>query len=107
MANPLDPQNFQFEIGQIVHHKRYGYRGVVYDRDPICAADEDWYEKNKTQPDRNQPWYHVLVDGAAHTTYVAQSNLEADQTGAPILHPLLNALFKTYLDGRYYQEILN
>jgi len=107
MTQHIDPPTFLFEVGQIVHHKRYAYRGVIFGRDPGCKADEDWYSNNKTQPDRYQPWYHILVDGGMHTTYVAESNLEPDSTCAPIHHPWLNQIFKTYLKGRYYQENLN
>ncbi len=51
-----------YHPGQIVRHRRYGYRGVVVDSDLTCKADEAWYQSNQTQPDRNQPWYHVLND---------------------------------------------
>ena len=66
----------KFEPGQIVHHQYYGYKGVIYDVDNCCEAEDAWYYQNRTMPDRNQPWYHVLVDGADHTTYVAEENLE-------------------------------
>ncbi len=66
-----------YHPGQIVRHRRYGYRGVVVDSDLTCKADEAWYQSNQTQPDRNQPWYHVLVDGTSNTTYAAQTSLEA------------------------------
>ncbi len=98
---------YLFEIGDVVHHLRYGYRGVVFERDWECGADEDWYESNQTQPDRDQPWYHVLVDGAQHTTYVAQSNLEKDKDPKPIRHPLLMRLFEGYAQGRYYRQSMN
>ena len=49
----------KFFPGQIVRHKRYGYRGVVVDFDTTCQADETWYQSDNTQPVRNQPWYHV------------------------------------------------
>jgi hemimethylated DNA binding protein len=55
--------------------------GVVFERDPACMADEAWYLANKTQPPRDQPWCHVMVDGAERTTYVAESNLEPDAKG--------------------------
>jgi heat shock protein HspQ len=100
-------RNFKWDIGQIVHHKRYHYRGVVYRRDPCCKAEDDWYYTNKTQPDREQPWYHVLVDGAAHTTYVAECNLEPDSSGDPIQHPALERHFRFYSAGKYHQDILN
>ena len=97
----------EFETGQLVHHKRYGYRGVIVSVDPECRASESWYEGNKTQPGRDQAWYHVLVDGASHTTYVAQSNLEPDTLGARVKHPLLSRFFRTFFEGRYYKESLN
>ena len=61
ISRPAQPV---FESGQLVRHRRYGYRGVVVDRDEFCQADDEWYSKNQTQPNRDQPWYHVLVDGS-------------------------------------------
>jgi len=82
-----------FSPGQVVCHITYGYRGLVVDSDPKCQAPDAWYESNQTQPNRHQPWYHVLVDGSHETTYVAQSNLKLDQSGAPVVHPMLNLFF--------------
>lgn len=90
-----------FAPGQLVRHRRYGYRGVVVDFDMTCQAEETWYYANQTQPPRNQPWYHVLVDGTAATTYAAQTSLEADEDTDPIRHPLLDTLFTSFEDGRY------
>ncbi len=98
---------FKFSVGQVVHHKRYDYRGVIVSADDSCEADDDWYDKNQTQPERDQPWYHVLVDRAQHTTYVAESNLEADESGNRIRHPLVPRFFKTFFKGRYWRESLN
>jgi heat shock protein HspQ len=102
MKEPEPSPAPKFEMGQIIHHRRYDYRGVIVDHDPSCQADEGWYQHNQTQPDRNQSWYHVLVDGATQTTYVAESNLELDATGHRVVHPLLDRFFQTYLDGKYY-----
>ena len=100
-------EKYRFEVGQIVHHKRYGYRGVIFDCDIRCEASQEWYMKNQTQPPRDAPWYHVLVHGGAHTTYVAESNLTLDESGARIAHPLLDRFFQSYLKGRYYAEPTN
>ncbi len=105
--HPPDPQHFKFTVGDLVHHKRYGYRGVIFERDASCKADDDWYEGNQTQPDRDQPWYHVLVHNATHTTYVAESNLEPDESGELINHPLRDSLFKTFYEGKYHKQNLN
>ena len=99
--------NHKFQIGQVIHHKRYGYRGVIVGHDPRCKADEEWYTTNQTQPDRTQPWYHVLVDMGDHTTYVAEENLEPDDTKRRVTHPLLNRFFTSFFSGRYYKESLN
>ena len=94
-------ENYSFEIGQLVCHRRYGYRGVVAARDPQCRASEDWYQNNQTQPDRDQPWYHVLVHGGEHTTYVVEENLEEDLGGEQVVHPLTRVIFEFFHSGRY------
>ena len=96
-----------FHLGQVIHHRRYDYRGVIIALDARCEADEAWYQSNQTQPDREQPWYHVLVDQARHTTYVAQENLEPDPSGGPVEHPMLSRFFKSFFRGCYHREHLN
>ena len=91
----------RFVPGELVRHRRYGYRGVVVAFDLECQADEGWYRANRTQPKRDQPWYHVLVDGAAHTTYAAEENLRADDSPLAIRHPLLELYFSDFEDGFY------
>jgi|TARA_B100000959_G_scaffold239555_1_gene260242 heat shock protein HspQ len=97
------PVPTRFVPGELVTHRKYGYRGVVVDFDAQCLATEEWYQSNQTQPAKDQPWYHVLVDQAAHVTYVAQSNLLPDPSGKPILHPMTN-LFFSFEDGRYLRN---
>jgi len=94
----------RFQVGTIVFHKRYRYRGVIVEVDSRCRASEQWYASNQTQPERTQPWYHVLVDEAAHTTYVAQENLMLDVSGHPVLHPLLSSYFEAYQGGAYIRN---
>ena len=96
----------KFKIGHVIHHKRYDYYGVIVHADGSCKADDEWYYRNKTQPDQRQPWYNVLVDGGSET-YVAEENLELDRTGMKIEHPMLGHLFSAYHDGRYFQTSLN
>jgi len=90
-----DLREAQFSVGQIVQHKLFGYRGLIFDVDPEFSNDEDWYERMaRTRPPKDKPWYHVLVDGAEHVTYVAERNLEeAENTSEPIEHPLVAELF--------------
>ncbi len=91
-----------FTLGVVVRHKLYHYRGVIVAHDMECAAGEKWYQTNKTQPSRDQPWYHVLVDESGGlSTYVAQSNLQSDLSGLPINHPRLSSYFTEFKDGGY------
>jgi heat shock protein HspQ len=92
----------RFAIGQVVEHKLFGYRGVIFDVDPVFLGDDDWYEQMaRTRPPKDKPWYKVLVDGAEHTTYVAERNLQADPSGEAVEHPALWLLFSDFRDGRY------
>ncbi len=93
-----------FQPGDLVHHKRYGYRGVVVAVDPNCRADDAWYQANQTQPDRDQPWYHVLVHGSVTTTYPAQESLEPDLAGGRVAHPLVALFFSEFREGRYVRN---
>lgn len=95
-----------FGTGEIIRHRLFGYRGVIFDVDAMFAGDDDWYEAvAKTRPPKDQPWYHVLVDGQTVTTYVAERNLQSDPDPRPIEHPLTERLFSAYRDGRYRLKI--
>lgn len=86
------PQN-EFKIGEVTEHKNYDYRGLIVEIDENCQANDNWYQSNQTQPNKNQPWYHVLVDGNHNITYVAESNLKVDTLRKPVVHPMLNLFF--------------
>ncbi|WP_018953788.1 heat shock protein HspQ [Thioalkalivibrio sulfidiphilus] len=91
-----------FSIGQIIHHRLFGYRGVVVDVDPVFQGTEEWYAQvAQSQPPRDEPWYHVLVDGEAVETYVAQQNLEPGDASEPIEHPYTEAFFTGFVNGVY------
>jgi len=87
------PELPKFLLGKVVEHKSYNYRGVIVALDETCQAADDWYQSNQTKPDRNQTWYHILVDGGKHITYVAESSIKLDQVKTPVVHPLLNLFF--------------
>ena len=92
----------KFFPGQLIHHKRFDYRGVVVDVDPDFQGTEEWYQMMAhSKPPREKPWYHVLVDDAEHMTYVAERNLEADDTAEPIKHPALGEFFDGFENGTY------
>lgn len=91
-----------FSVGQIVHHLRFDYRGVIIDVDPIFQGTDDWYEQMaRSCPPKDEPWYHVLVDGQGMQTYVAERNLEADRSFSPIDHPEIPQYFEDVTDAGY------
>ncbi len=66
----------KFSVGELVHHRLFGYRGAIVDVDKSFQATEEWYEVvAKSRPPKNKPWYHVLVHESDHSTYVAEQNL--------------------------------
>lgn len=92
----------KYNVGQLIHHRLFDYRGVVVDVDPIFQGTEDWYETMaRSRPPKDRPWYHVLVHDAAHMTYVSERNLEPDASGDPIRHPALDRFFGGLVDGAY------
>ena len=93
-----------FDVGQLMHHKSYGYRGVIVNRDMTCQADKAWYQANRTRPRRDQPWYHVLLDGSDQITYVAQTNVEVDSSDEVVEHPLVDHFFTDFQNGRYLRN---
>ena len=94
--------NARFSVGDLVHHVMFDYRGVVIDVDPHFMLSDDWYDAvARSRPPKDRPWYRVLVHDAEHETYVAERNLEADTSNAPIRHPLIDSVFREFRDGHY------
>ena len=92
----------RFGVGHPIHHRLFGYRGVVVDMDASFEGSEEWYEQvARSRPPKDAPWYHILVHDAGHMTYVAERNLEADPLEEPIRHPLLDQFFDRFENGRY------
>jgi heat shock protein HspQ len=92
----------RFAVGQIVRHTLFNYRGVVVDVDPRYCGSDEWYRKMApSRPPKNKPWYTVLMHSTDTHTYVAERNLEPDDSGEPIAHPDLDAYFIGYTDGGY------
>ena len=93
----------QFHIGQLIHHRLFDYRGVIVDVDPVYQGSEEWYDQiASSRPPKDKPWYRVLVHQAEHETYVAERNLEPDDSREPIRHPLLDEFFSG-LEGDSYR----
>ena len=102
----MEITNCKFTTGQLIHHQRFDYRGVIVDVDATFQGTDEWYEQvAKSRPPRDKTWYHVLVHGSFHTTYVAERHLEPDSTGEPIVHPLLDQFFNGFENGYYMRSV--
>lgn len=97
----------KFKIGQLIHHRKFDYRGVIVDVDPVFQSTDAWYEQVAlSRPPKDEPWYHVLPDQAAQMTYVAERNLEPDTEMKPIQHPAIDEIFDSF-DGKQYVRLKN
>lgn len=100
-----DRSRTRFNVGEVVHHRKYDYRGVIVDVDAVFNGSPEWYEQMAvSRPPKDRPWYHVLVDGAEHSTYVAEQHLETDTSGGQVAHPALGRFFDRFSEGRYYRS---
>ncbi len=95
----------RFSIGDVVRHRMFDFRGVIFDVDPVFANSEEWYEAipEGIRPKRDQPFYHLLAENmeSSYVAYVSQQNLVADESDEPVDHPAISGLFTGYADGRY------
>ncbi|WP_430445708.1 heat shock protein HspQ [Sphingorhabdus contaminans] len=95
----------QFAIGDVVRHRIFDFRGVVFDIDPVFANSEEWYESipEPVRPAKNQPFYHLFAENAesSYIAYVSQQNLLSDVEHGPITHPGINAVFEGWTGSRY------
>ena len=105
MAQKIDMPLARFAIGDVVRHRLFDFRGVVFDVDPFFANSEEWYEAipEAMRPSKDQPFYHLLAENAESTyvAYVSQQNLLPDDTDEPVDHPAIATMFDRLEDGRY------
>jgi heat shock protein HspQ len=95
----------KYTVGQVVRHRFYPFRGVVFDIDPEFDNTEEWWLSipEEIRPHKQQPYYHLLAENAdtEYIAYVSEQNLLPDETGQPLRHPQLNELFAEDEDGSY------
>ena len=95
----------KFQIGQIVKHRIFSFRGVIFDIDPEFANTEEWWLSipAEKRPRKDQPFYHLLAENAetSYTAYVSEQNLLVDDSGEPVAHPQVSEIFGRLRDGVY------
>ena len=95
----------KYRIGQVVKHRFYPFRGVIFDIDATFSNTEEWWQSipEDVRPQKDQPFYHLLAENAQTTyvAYVSEQNLLPDETGKPVSHPQVPHFFKELKRGQY------
>ncbi len=95
----------RFTIGDVVRHRVFDFRGVVFDIDPVFANSDEWYESipEEVRPTKDQPFYHLFAENAdsSYIAYVSQQNLLPDQDQGPVNHPAIEDYFEPWRGERY------
>lgn len=98
-------RNAKFRIGQVVRHRVYPFRGVIFDVDPTFSNSDEWWESipEEIRPHKDQPFYHLLAENeeTEYVAYVSEQNLRKDSTGEPVRHPQVEEMFGELRDGVY------
>lgn len=102
---PTINRNAKFAIGQVVRHRVFPFRGVVFDVDPTFNNTEEWWQSipAEVRPRKDQPFYHLLAENSETTyvAYVSEQNLLPDESGKPVRHPEVRKMFGDLKDGIY------
>src|SRR3954470_14580974 len=95
----------RFSIGEVVRHRMFDFRGVIFDIDPVFANSEEWYQAipEDIRPRKDQPFYHLLAENAEspNTAYSGTATPPPDTKGEPIDPPAIPGLFEPFAEGRY------
>jgi heat shock protein HspQ len=101
----MNPLSAKFKIGDIVRHRVYPFRGVIFDVDPTFNNTEEWWQSipANVRPRKDQPFYHLLAENerTTYVAYVSEQNLLPDESGGPCRHPLVGEIFEGLSGGAY------
>lgn len=104
LPNAIPTREAKYQIGQIVRHRLFDFRGVVFDVDPVFANTDEWYKAipEEVRPGKDQPYYHLFAENERthYVAYVSEQNLVADDDNARISHPDIAKVFEL-TDGGY------
>lgn len=96
----------KYAIGQVVRHRFFPFRGVIFDVDPVFNNTEEWWLSipEEIRPSKDQPYYHLLAENAEteYVAYVSEQNLMLDDSGIPLRNPKVQELFAETGNGRYH-----
>jgi len=99
----IDRRQAKFQIGEVVKHRMFGFRGVIFDVDPVFANSDEWYEAipEHLRPPKDQPYYHLFAenDKTHYVAYVSEGNLLIDDSDTPVSHPDIPFVLDRTADG--------
>ena len=99
----------RFKLGQVVRHRVFPFRGVIFDIDPEFSNTEEWYQSipAEVRPRKDQPFYHLFAENAEseYIAYVSEQNLLPDTSGEPVRHPQVAEMFEKDRDGCYRPRV--
>ena len=101
----MKARSARYAIGQVVRHRVFPFRGIIFDVDPVFANTEEWWLAipEEVRPSKDQPFYHLLAQNAEteYVAYVSEQNLLPDETGEPVRHPQVREFFGAFVNGTY------
>ena len=101
----MEEKRAKFRIGQVVKHRLFPFRGVIFDVDPVFNNTEEWWLAipEHMRPHKDQPFYHLLAenDETEYEAYVSEQNLLIDDSAKPVRHPQVKEMFGELKDGLY------
>lgn len=101
----MEARSAKFRIGQVVKHRIYPFRGVIFDVDPVFSNTEEWWMAipEEMRPSKDQPFYHLFAENeeTEYVAYVSEQNLVSDESGLPVRHPRAREFFRRDRKGRY------
>ncbi len=103
--NEYNVRTAKYRIGDVVRHRVYPFRGVIFDVDPEFDNDEEWWLSipEEIRPHKDQPFYHLMAENeeSSYIAYVSEQNLLPDESGEPVSHPNADEFFESFTEGHY------
>jgi heat shock protein HspQ len=95
----------RFAIGQVVRHRLFPFRGVIFDVDPVFNNTEEWWLAipEGIRPSKDQPFYHLFAENeeTEYVAYVSEQNLLPDTSGRPLRNAQIGNVLVPTGDGSY------
>jgi heat shock protein HspQ len=101
----IKERHARYAIGEVVKHRFFPFRGIIFDVDPEFNNTDDWWLSipEEIRPEKDQPFYHLLAENeeTEYVAYVSEQNLLPDDSDEPLRHPQLDDLFDELENGGY------